>query len=103
MWYSAAMTTDMDWQTFRLEFDALIDSIKAEIRGYPGPIAGCDAQFNHLLEQRRLLTEERARLDRAAGDGSQSVEEFLGASPCAETLRGLTGQARGKRAARKAG
>lgn len=26
--------------------------IAGEIGGYPRPIAGCDVQFNHLLEQR---------------------------------------------------
>ena len=26
--------------------------IQAEINSYPGPIAGCDQQFNHLLERR---------------------------------------------------
>lgn len=66
-----------------------MESVKAEIRGYPGPIAGCDAQFNHLLEQRILLARERDRLDSVAGDGAQTVEDFIHTSPCAETLRGL--------------
>ena len=26
-----------------------------EIRDYPRPVAGCDAQFNHLLERRGEL------------------------------------------------
>lgn len=30
-------------------------AIAEEIRGYPAPIAGCDAQFNHLLERRREI------------------------------------------------
>ena len=29
--------------------------IADEIRSYPRPIAGCDAQFNHLLERRAEL------------------------------------------------
>lgn len=29
--------------------------IAAEILGYPTPIAGCDAQFNHLLAQRQKV------------------------------------------------
>ncbi|MEM8792998.1 MAG: hypothetical protein AAGE80_15365 [Pseudomonadota bacterium] len=28
-----------------------------EIRGYPGPISGCDAQYNHLLAERRRAHE----------------------------------------------
>jgi hypothetical protein len=37
--------------------------IDAEIRAYPTPIPRCDAQFNHLLEERdriRALLEEAA-------------------------------------------
>jgi hypothetical protein len=29
-------------------------TIDAEIRAYPRPISGCDAQFNHLLAQRQM-------------------------------------------------
>ena len=27
----------------------------AEITGYPAPMSGCDAQFNHLLAQRHRI------------------------------------------------
>jgi hypothetical protein len=43
-------------------------AVAAEIRGYPPPIPRCDAQFNHLVEQRehlsRLLTDVDVALDR---------------------------------------
>lgn len=29
--------------------------IVEEIRSYPRPVAGCDAQFNHLLERRDAI------------------------------------------------
>jgi len=29
--------------------------ITDEIRAYPRPVAGCDAQFNHLLDRRAAL------------------------------------------------
>jgi hypothetical protein len=29
--------------------------LDAEIRAYPRPIAGCDAQYNHLLAERRRV------------------------------------------------
>jgi len=29
--------------------------IQAEISGYPTPISGCDAQFNHLLAEREKV------------------------------------------------
>lgn len=34
---------------------AELAAVKAEITGYPRPIAGCDAQFNHLLARREKL------------------------------------------------
>ena len=33
-----------------------------EITRYPGPIAGCDDQFNHLLAQRSRVNAELAAL-----------------------------------------
>jgi len=36
-------------------------ALDAEIHGYPTPISGCDAQFNHLLaERQRVLAALRA-------------------------------------------
>jgi hypothetical protein len=35
----------------------------AEIRSYPVPISGCDAQFNHLLALRRRLDKALAALN----------------------------------------
>jgi len=32
-----------------------LQCINEEIRAYPRPIAGCDAQFNYLLERREEL------------------------------------------------
>jgi hypothetical protein len=33
------------------------EALDAEIRDYPRPIAGCDAQYNHLLAERRRIHE----------------------------------------------
>jgi hypothetical protein len=41
-----------------------------EIRQYPTPIPRCDAQFNHLLEQRDAVVRELQRLEDIAGVGS---------------------------------
>jgi hypothetical protein len=38
--------------------------VLAEIGGYPRPIAGCDAQFNHLLDLRQRLALALAALER---------------------------------------
>lgn len=55
-------------------YDALVDAAKtsllaarqdisAEIRDYPTPISGCDAQFNHLIGQQQKICEALAALD----------------------------------------
>lgn len=36
-----------------------------EIREYPTPISGCDAQFNHLLRERQRITMALAALDKS--------------------------------------
>ncbi|MEM7177915.1 MAG: hypothetical protein AAGD47_16530 [Pseudomonadota bacterium] len=41
--------------TSRTQLQTELDAVKAEIHTYPRPIAGCDAQFNHLLERRSAL------------------------------------------------
>lgn len=37
--------------------------IEEEIRNYPMPISGCDAQYNHLLGERRRVHEALQILD----------------------------------------
>ena len=70
----------------RRRLESLKDSVTEEIQNYPPPIPACDAQFNRLLELRRLLPRELDRLESAASDGSLSIEDFLGSSPCQEAL-----------------
>ncbi len=40
-------------------------AIAAEMRAYPQPIAGCDAQYQHLSDQRAAIARELGRLARA--------------------------------------
>ncbi|MEO1201008.1 MAG: hypothetical protein AAFX39_17595 [Pseudomonadota bacterium] len=40
---------------------AELAAIEAEIKAYPTPIPGCDAQFNHLLERRAEIGRALAR------------------------------------------
>jgi hypothetical protein len=70
------------WDGIRRVLDEEKRALSAEIEAYPRPIAGCDAQFNHLLDRRRLLFEELARLEAARADGVTSVEGFLHGSAC---------------------
>ena len=57
--------------------------IDAEIRDYPTPIPRCDAQFNHLYEQRTLLADQVARANAAAdelvksGEVSASIHDLI--------------------------
>jgi hypothetical protein len=78
-----------DWQSLRGHLEALATSVAAEIRTYPRPITACDAQFNHLLELRRLVPAELQRLEAAANDPECTVERFLRTSPCAPELAAL--------------
>ncbi len=77
--YTPAIST-ADTETL----DALRDALEAarapllaEIRAYPGPIAGCDVQFQRLLEQRQILTRDLGRLD-ALADGRASADALAG-------------------------
>ena len=49
-----------DFTTLKAEAEAALQRARAalteEISDYPTPISGCDAQFNHLLAERRRLT-----------------------------------------------
>ncbi len=71
------MSNTVEWEALRRCLETEKDAVAAEIQAYPRPIAGCDAQFNHLLERRRLLWEELSRLEAARGDRTASVGDFL--------------------------
>lgn len=62
--------------------------IDRQIREYPTPIAGCDAQFNHLLDERRRLAHDLNRLDaiegRAPGQLRQALKIFVTESDYAD-------------------
>jgi hypothetical protein len=76
------MTADIEWEALRRRLEEEKRAIAAEIETYPRPIAGCDAQFNHLLERRRALWEELSRLEAARAGRAISPEDFLQNSTC---------------------
>ena len=39
------------------------NNVVAEMRNYPTPVAGCDAQFNYLVEQRDMLLRDLSHLN----------------------------------------
>lgn len=70
------------WQALKAALESKRDSLNAEISAYPPPIPACDAQFNHLLEQRSGINRELQRLDRAcAKDEPGAVERFVSSCP----------------------
>ena len=70
------MNAASKWVALRRHLEGVSATVAAEIRGYPAPIPACDAQFNHLLEQRRLLSRELARLDAARKDGAGPAQSL---------------------------
>ncbi len=83
------MNTELEWHSLRLRLEALKETVAGELRNYPPPIPACDGQFNRLLELRRLLPRELARLDLAANDRSITIEDFIHSSPCEAALSAL--------------
>lgn len=71
------------WDDLRSWMESEERRVKEEIASYPTPIAGCDQQFNHLLELRSELPAEKRRLMEAEREAIQSdfprrvLEEYL--------------------------
>ena len=72
------------WHAIKACLERERERVHAEIRAYPTPIPRCDQQFNYLIEQRDRLSQELARLDRAAGsqDGVELWVEFIDSTDC---------------------
>lgn len=49
-------------------------SVDAEIRTYPTPIPRCDAQFNHLYDERSRLQRFLVRINAVVGGGASARE-----------------------------
>ncbi len=68
------------WQAVKSHLEAERRRIVDEIRGYPPPIAGCDAQYQFLTERRHLIAQELVRLEAAQRGGESALDEFLATS-----------------------
>lgn len=53
---------EAEFRRARARLKAERKRIQEEISSYPAPIAGCDEQFNYLLERRSEVRRELARL-----------------------------------------
>lgn len=71
------------WNEVRAALEARRNALNEEIAGYPAPVPGCDAQFNHLLEERARIAKELGRLDGAKGRSSDqtAVLDFVESCP----------------------
>lgn len=71
------------WDEARQRLETVKAELNAEIGAYPPPITGCDAQFNHLLEQRKAIGADLQRLDEArkANPGRGALQQFIASSP----------------------
>jgi hypothetical protein len=86
-----AINADADSESLKSRLKEIRDHLRhrkelidAEIRNYPTPISRCDAQFNHLLEERARLFRELDRLGAIASkrtepeDVVELIEGFIG-------------------------
>ena len=72
-----------NWEEARAALKDKLAALNAEIGAYPGPITGCDAQFNHMLEERTKLNVELSRLEAAMAmnTGEGAFRKFKESSP----------------------
>ena len=77
-WRRAGCRRSLRWRSGRpgLDWEAERERIREEISSYPAPIAGCDEQFDYLLERRAQVRRELARLvaEERLRRGAQRVE-----------------------------
>ena len=57
------------WSRLQDNLQDLGHTVQAEIRSYPTPIAGCDQQFNYLLEKRDRIFADIHRIHQALSNG----------------------------------
>ena len=65
-------------EDIRTALEAVRLRVCAEIGAHPRPVAGCDVEFNRLLEDRTRLAQELAQLDSLE---RFELERFVSESP----------------------
>jgi hypothetical protein len=74
---------DDAWVTIERRLIERRRAIARQIRTYPPPIAGCDQQFNKLLEDREAMSREIERLAQlraGPGDAAIALDTFVASS-----------------------
>lgn len=70
------------WQGVQDQLTEQRATLNQEIAVYPGPITGCDAQFNHMLELRSGLNAQLVLLTRmSAGADARTLKQFVESCP----------------------
>ena len=70
-----AAELEKERKTLHSRLQAEKERIQQEISSYPTPIAGCDQQFNYLLERRMQIRRELARLLEAEQTRARDPQE----------------------------
>jgi DNA-binding SARP family transcriptional activator len=74
------------WNQIRAQLETEKARLYEAIGNYPSPIAGCDQQFNYLLEEQSKISRELYRLNGAAtanltiADSIELIDEFIRSS-----------------------
>ena len=72
------------WQQIRTQLESARQRIIDQISNYPAPRPACDADFNHLLEERARISDELNHLHTAASSASanarEQIESFIATS-----------------------
>jgi hypothetical protein len=76
------------WQAVQDRLISRRAALNEEIAAYPGPITGCDAQFNHMLELRADLNAELVRLETAKSNDTNMLEQFMESCPLLADVNG---------------
>jgi hypothetical protein len=83
------MMTDQAWQTVRSALEERRRAVMAELRAYPPRVAGCDVQFNALLEARQRLGEALRALDAGETIAPESLAAIVDAASLDDAARSL--------------
>ncbi len=82
---NAIRSPDPVWDAIESHLMSIKRAAVLEIRNYPQPIAGCDAQIPVLWEQRDAIAAEVDRLFEArhgsTSDAGRAIETFIATSP----------------------
>ena len=76
------------WKSIGTRLESQRDRNYEQISDYPTPIAGCDEQFNYLLEQRDMIARELVRMDEVSEacltrtERMELIDAFIRSSSC---------------------